>query len=128
MSRAYSDGFQCVWLAASTDKCWVFDLCSTEPGSGDFDGALLKCLLNGVARPGEETNETLYTKLKYTMLWSRDDLMNYLLERMNLEIKDEERRQIFDKAIIFALKSNKGDKSQNLYRTTMYDVIVRVDG
>jgi len=60
------------------------------------------------------------------MLWSRDDLMNYLLERMSLKIKDFERQQIFDKAIIFALKSNKGDKSRNLFWTTMYKVIVKV--
>ena len=94
--------------AASTDKCWVFDLSSTEPGSRDFNGALLKCLLNGVARPWEDTNETLYKKLQYTMLWSRDDLTNYLLERMSAKINDVQRQKIFDKAIIFALQRNKG--------------------
>ena len=94
--------------AASTDKCWVFDLKSTEPGSDDFSGALLKCLLNGVARPGDETKDTLLTKLKYTMLWSRDDLMTYLLERMSAKIKDEQRNEIFDAAILFALRNNKG--------------------
>jgi hypothetical protein len=94
--------------AASTDKCWVFDLRSTEPGGDDFSGALLKCLLNGVARPGDETKDTLFTKLRYTMLWSRDDLMTYLLERMSAKIKDEQRHEIFEKAILFALQNNKG--------------------
>ena len=94
--------------AASTDKCWVFDLKSTEPGSDDFSGALLKCLLNGVARPGHETKDTLLTKLKYTMLWSRDDLMTYLLERMSKNIKDQHKNNTFDEAILFALQNNKG--------------------
>jgi len=35
-----------------TDKCWVFDLKATEPGCDDFQGALIKCILNGVAKVG----------------------------------------------------------------------------
>ena len=31
------------------NKCWVYDMRNTEPGYDDFEGALLKCLLNGVA-------------------------------------------------------------------------------
>ncbi len=32
-----------------------------------------------------ETNDTRYIKLEYTMRWSRDDLIEYLLDDMNLE-------------------------------------------
>ena len=37
-----------------TDKCWVFDLKDTEPDYDDFNGALLKCILNGVSKVGSE--------------------------------------------------------------------------
>jgi hypothetical protein len=60
-----------VLRAAGTDKCWVFDLLSTEPGRDDFNGALLKCLLNGIQTAGKESKESLWKKLKYTMLWNR---------------------------------------------------------
>jgi hypothetical protein len=44
---------------ALTKKGWVFDLQSTEPGTDDFHPALLNCLLNGIARVGEESPEQL---------------------------------------------------------------------
>jgi len=93
--------------AAQTGKCWVFDLHSTEPGYDDFNGALLKCLLNGVARTGEESVEILQKKLELTMQWSRDDLMDYLLERMSNRINEKERSKIFNKALLFALRKHK---------------------
>ena len=34
--------------------------------------------------------------------------MTYLLERMSAKIKDEQRHEIFEKAILFALQNNKG--------------------
>lgn len=60
-----------VLRVAGTDKCWVFDLLSKEPGRDDFKGALIKCLLNGIQTAGKESEETLWKKLKYTMLWNR---------------------------------------------------------
>lgn len=60
-----------VLQAAATNKCWVFDLLSTEPGRDNFNGALLKCLLNGIQTAGKESKESLWKKLKYTMLWDR---------------------------------------------------------
>ena len=119
--------FVFMYIAAATDKCWVFDLKSTEPGSDDFSGALLKCLLNGVVRPGHETKETLFTKLKYTMLWSRDDLMTYLLERMSAKIKDEQRIEIFDDAILFALQKNKGLDETCMCLMRLHDTVSETD-
>ena len=96
-----------VLKCAQTHQCWVFDLYSTEPGYDDFNGALLKCLLNGVSRVGQESPYTLKKKLKYTMLWSRDDLMDYLLERVNNDIDEKDKIEIFNDAFLFALKHNK---------------------
>jgi hypothetical protein len=42
------------------------------------------------------------------MRWSRDDLTDYLLDRMNLQNRDEqEKSKMFDRATIFALKNDK---------------------
>jgi hypothetical protein len=42
------------------------------------------------------------------MRWSRDDLTDYLLDRMNLQNRDEqEKSNMFDRATIFALKNDK---------------------
>ena len=42
------------------------------------------------------------------MRWSRDDLTDYLLDRMNLQNRDEqEKSKMFDKATIFALQNDK---------------------
>ena len=42
------------------------------------------------------------------MLWSRDDLTEYLLDRMNLKVSNEEKkRQLFDQALIFDLQKDK---------------------
>jgi len=53
--------------AAQSARCWVFDVHETQPGYDDFNGALLKCLLNGIARVGEETEDVLLRKLKFTV-------------------------------------------------------------
>lgn len=100
---------------AQTNKCWVFDLHCVETGYDDFNGALLKCLLNGVARVGEENAKQLKRKLEYTMLWSRDDLMDYLLERMSVQIDEKQRREIFNDAIVMALKKNKVSALRTLF-------------
>ena len=54
-------------LAAQSARCWVFDVHETQPGYDDFNGALLKCLLNGIARVGEESEDVLLRKLKFTV-------------------------------------------------------------
>ena len=92
---------------AKTQKCWVYDLLSLEPDNDDFNAALLKCLLNGVAKPGEESDQVLLTKLKYAMMWSRDDLIDYLLQRMSEKIEDKQREDIFNHSLLKALKEDK---------------------
>jgi hypothetical protein len=99
---------------AKSRKCWVYDLHSKEPGYDDFNGALLKCLLNGVSRVGEENETTLWTKLKYSMLWSREDIMNYILLRMSTNIDHSRLKKIYDKAILFALTRDKQHALQSL--------------
>jgi hypothetical protein len=62
-----------------------------------------------------ETNDTRYIKLEYTMRWSRDDLIEYLLDDMNLETRDEqEKSNMFDQATIFALKNDKQHALESL--------------
>ena len=93
---------------ALTKKGWVFDLHSTEPGTDDFHLELLKCLLNGIAPVGEESSATvLWQKLKLSMIWSCDDVIDYLLERISKRINEEEQQAILDKALLFALKKHK---------------------
>jgi hypothetical protein len=92
---------------AVLQKCWVYDLLSLEPDNDDFNAALLKCLLNGVAKPGEESDQVLLTKLRYAMLWSRDDLIDYLLQRMSERIEDKQREDIFNSSLLIALKKDK---------------------
>ena len=42
------------------------------------------------------------------MLWSRDDLTEYLLDRMNLKVLNEEKKhQFFNQALILALQKDK---------------------
>ena len=49
------------------------------------------------------------------MRWSRDDLIEYLLDDMNLETRDEqEKSNMFDQATIFALKNDKQHALESL--------------
>jgi hypothetical protein len=82
-----------VLAAAHSRHCWVYDLESTDPESGDFSSALLKCLLNSIeaefdaghagdapresqARVGslgavarKQDIDMCKKRLQYTMLW-----------------------------------------------------------
>ena len=54
-----------------------------SPVVQDFNGALFKCLLHGIAPVGHESKEDLKEKLALSMMWSRDDYTDYLLERID---------------------------------------------
>ena len=111
---------------AAKNKCWVFDLLSSEPGRDDFNGALLKCLLNGIQKVGEENKHSLWKKLKYTMMWDRDDLMGYILERVGRKMSQEDRSDVLNKALTFALQRDKVQALNALFEhsadISMYDV------
>jgi hypothetical protein len=92
---------------ALTKKGWVFDLQSTEPGTDDFNLALLKCLLNGIASVGEESADKLREKLKLSMIWSSEDSIDYLLERISKRIKVEEQQDIFTHILLIALQEHR---------------------
>jgi hypothetical protein len=111
---------------AKTQKCWVYDMLSTDPGSDDFNGALLKCLLEGMTpkdsscthdlvganvsqhrgAQGAQKLElsSLKKKLELSMRWSSDDYTHHLLEHMSSSIDEKQRQEIFDGALLFALK------------------------
>jgi len=97
---------QCLEVAV-LQKCFVYDLLSLESDKDDFNAALLKCLLNGVAKPGEESAQVLLTKLQYAMLWSRDDPIDNLLNSMSERIDDKQREDIFNRALLMAMKKDK---------------------
>ena len=50
-----------VLKVAYINKCYVFDLLSTEPDKEDFNGALLQCLLSVI---GQNTGEKELTNKK----------------------------------------------------------------
>jgi hypothetical protein len=72
---------------------------SSEPGQDDFNAALLKCLLNGIQTVGAENKHDLWKKLKYTMLWKRDDLMGYVLQRVSRHVSPKDRMEILNRAV-----------------------------
>jgi len=70
--------------AVSTGLVFVFDL---KEASSDFNGALLKALMSSFERSdfaGKSLHEKAWYKLKYTMLWGRDDLVHEQLEEVLL--------------------------------------------
>ena len=149
--------------AAQTRKCSVFDLHQQE--GLDFNGSLLKCLLNGMVEvvrdldpkllksnlqreiqiiesdqnypAGAKTKdlesrrselallmdehhyqkaiadhevrlkEVAWKKLKYVMLWSRDDLLPELLEHLVRDFQAIERAELLHKALLYAIQRDK---------------------
>jgi hypothetical protein len=149
--------------AAQTRKCSVFDLHQQQ--GVDFNGSLLKCLLNGMiqierdldpklkianlqreiqiiqsdqhypaearatdlescrselARLMEEHHyhkavadhevrlkEVAWKKLKYVMLWSRDDLLPEMLEDLVREFLAHDRAELLHKALLYAIQRDK---------------------
>ena len=147
-------------LAANSGKCWVFDLNNAD--GDDFNGALLKCLLNGMSGVADSMNprtqmlhcqrevallagasgaeaqgalksaqerlalladpavvkeleaqhakvreDTCWKKLKYTMLWGRDDILPTLLDEMVVDFPAEARAKLLQQALIYTLQRNK---------------------
>ena len=114
--------------AANTGLCSVFDLLSTDPNQGDFNGTLLRCLLNSIkiptqtswrAKSGENLlevvgqvseHEAWMKRLKFTLLWNRDDLTSELLEEClesKVMKKPEVQNAFLNEGLVYALSCDK---------------------
>ena len=74
--------------AVVTNKCWVFNLHDPEPNAIDFKGSLLHCLLNGIGRGRKDNASALQAKLKYSILWQREDILYYSMKKSGLKNRD----------------------------------------
>ena len=92
-------------VAILTNKCWVYDVHSTDRNAPDFKSCLLHCLINGLGHPSVDDPDTLLTKLNYTILWERVDVMKTVLERSGLRAPHE-RFPVLDAALIQAISRN----------------------
>jgi hypothetical protein len=171
-----------VLKVAYINKCYVFDLLSTEPDKEDFNGALLQCLLSAIGqntgekeltnKKGKELTgkepeaqvvkpkskwalaekakaqvtsladfsgkaqvtslaekaiaekakaQVMWKKLKYAMLWNRDDVLNKVLEDANKNLAFRYDTDIggglrvLDRAVLFALQRKNVKALQTLF-------------
>eukprot|EP00960_Hanusia_phi_P050098 759997-Hanusia_phi.AAC.1 len=93
--------------AALTNKCWVFNLHDPEPNAIDFKGSLLQCLLNGVGRGRKDNASALQAKLKYSILWDREDILYYTIKKSGLKNRDlRQFVEVLNSSYILALARN----------------------
>lgn len=155
--------------AADTGRCWVFNLHSVD--GDDFNGSLLKCLLNGMSGNAQSLHpqklkdmcqndlaflktsearewvrdveaeqrrkqhdldvierdfdklkiqhtkmlmDTSWKKLKYIMLWNREDLLPEELDTINTEFPADKRDALLHKALVYAMQREKSDALSTL--------------
>jgi len=100
-SGSYCKVLNDILAAALTNKCWVFDLYSTEPDAPDFKSSLLSCLINGLGHPASDDETTLARKLTYAIMWQRHDVLLKVLEATGLA--PSRRTAVLNGALIEAL-------------------------
>ena len=95
--------------AAKSCNVSVFDFQKASgEGSEDFNAALLKCLLRGShALHSDTEKEAAWKRIKYTMLWDRDDLIHSELSSCLPKLSMPERNDLLQKALVYSIERNK---------------------
>ncbi|KAJ1495681.1 hypothetical protein T484DRAFT_1761637 [Baffinella frigidus] len=85
-----------------------------DPDAPDFDGSLLRCLLNGLG--WERSTGQLWQKLELAIRWKRVDVMEIILDRT--DVKGDKKKEAIQRALHVAISLDRVEFVQRLFECT----------